>query len=161
MKVFKFILILIILRNYWNDLEERFEEEVVSETIYDKYISFRPIKFNGALSYSFGQTYDDCRFLVDSDIYNNKIGFHLYSNMSSAHTYFATTIFYERRINRNFSSKFTYTIDPYSFTNIGLVLSTQFGAFNMYILADNLLNLNNLYNSKNASIQLGFNFIFN
>ena len=147
--------------NYWNDLEEEFEEDVVSETIYDKYISFRPIKFNGALSYSFGQTYDNCRFLVDSDIYNNKMGLHLYSNMSAAHTYFATTLFYERRINVNFSSKFTYTIDPYSFTNIGLGLSTQFGAFNMYILADNLLNLNNLYNAKNASFQLGFNFIFN
>ena len=147
--------------NYWNDLEERFEEEVVSETIYDKYVSFRPIKFNGALSHSFGQTFDDCRFLVDSEIYNNKIGFHLYSNMSAAHTYFATTIFYERRFNAGFSSKITYTIDPYSFTNLGLGISTQFGAFNMYMLADNLLNLNNLYNAKNASVQLGFNFIFN
>ena len=147
--------------DYWSDLEDDFEEEVVSETIYDKYVSFRPIKFNGALSYSFGQTFDDCRFLVDSEIYNNKIGFHLYSNMSAAHTYFATTIFYERRFNASFSSKFTYTIDPYSFTNVGLGLSTQFGAFNMYILADNLLNLNNLYNAKNTSFQLGFNFIFN
>ena len=81
--------------------------------------------------------------------------------MSAAHTYFATTIFYERRFNAGFSSKITYTIDPYLFTNLGLGISTQFGAFNMYMLADNLLNLNNLYNAKNASIQLGFNFIFN
>ena len=146
--------------DYWNDLEEEFEEDVVSETIYDKYLSLGPIKFNGALSYSFGKTYDDCRFLMDSDIYNNKIGFHLYANMSGAHTYLATTLFYERRINGNFSSKITYTIDPYIYTNIGLGLSTQFGAFNMYILADNLLNLNNMYNAKSASFQLGFNFIF-
>ncbi len=147
--------------DYWSDLEEEFKDDVVSETVYDKYISFRPIKFNGALSYSFGQTFDDCRFLVDSDIYNNKIGFHIYSNLSAAHTYTAATIFYERRINANFSSKITYTLDPYSFTNVGLGLSTQLGAFNMYILADNLLNLNNLYNAKNASVQVGFNFIFN
>jgi hypothetical protein len=147
--------------DYWNDLEERFEEEVVTETIYDNYISFRPIKFNGALSYSFGQTYDDCRFLIDSDIFNNKVGFHLYSNISTAHTYLAASIFYERRFNAGFSSKITYTIDPYSFTNLGFGLSTQLGAFNMYILADNLLNLNNFYHAKSASMQMGFNFIFN
>lgn len=147
--------------DYWSDLKEDFDQQVISETLYDKYISFRPIKLNGALSYSFGQTFDDCRFLVDADIYNNKIGFHLFSQLSAAHTFVAASIFYERRIHTGLSSKITYTMDPYSFTNIGLGLSTQLGAFNMYILADNLLNLNNIYNAKSASLQFGFNFIFN
>lgn len=147
--------------NYWNDLIEEFEEKVVSETLFNKYISFRPVKLNGALSYSFGQTFDDCRFLVNSELYTNKIGFHLYSNISPAHSYFATTLFYERRINNYFQTKITYTMDPYSFTNIGLGLSTQLGAFNIYATADNLLNINNLYDAKSVILQVGFNVIFN
>jgi hypothetical protein len=35
--------------------------------------------------------------------------------------------------------KATYTVDSYSYTNIGLGLSTNIGKFNMYVLADNLL----------------------
>lgn len=147
--------------NYWNDLVEEFEEKIVSETLFKKYISFRPVKLNGALSYSFGQTFDDCRFLVNSELYTNKIGFHLYSNISPAHSYFATTLFYERRFNNYFQTKITYTMDPYSFTNIGLGLSTQLGSFNIYATADNLLNLNNLYNAKSVIVQVGFNVIFN
>jgi hypothetical protein len=34
--------------------------------------------------------------------------------------------------------KATYTVDSYSYTNIGLGLSTNIGKFNMYVL-DNLL----------------------
>ncbi len=147
--------------NYWDDLQEEFEEDVVSETLSKKYISFRPVKLNGALSYSFGQTFDNCRFLMYSGKYTNKMGFHLFSTVSDAHTYFATSLFYERRFGKYFNTKITYTVDPYSFTNIGLGLSAQMGFFNIYVMADNLLNLNNLYDAKNASFQVGFNVIFN
>ena len=130
------------------------------DTVYKSYISFRPVKLNGAASYSFGQKYDDCRFLIDQGLYVNKMGFQLFSTIGAVHSYLAATLFYERRFSEYFQTKITYTADPYSFTNIGLGLSTQIGIFNAYFTADNLLSLGNIYDMKSASFQLGINFIF-
>jgi hypothetical protein len=47
--------------------------------------------------------------------------------------------YYRRSVLRNLEMKATYIIS-YSYTNIGLGLSTNIGKFNMYVLADNLLN---------------------
>ncbi len=64
-------------------------------------------------------------------------------------------------INSNVQAKITYTVDSYSFKNIGLGISTKLGAFNSYLLVDNLLNFSNLYSARSASVQAGINFIFN
>lgn len=146
--------------NYWNDLKDEFDNSIELDTVYKSYISFRPVKLNGAASYSFGQKYDDCRFLIDQGLYVNKMGFQLFSTIGAVHPYLAATLFYERRFSEYFQTKITYTADPYSFTNIGLGLSTQIGIFNAYFTADNLLSLGNIYDMKSASFQLGINFIF-
>ena len=145
--------------DYWNDLKDEFDKSIVSETLYKSYVALRPVKLNGSVSYSFGQQYDACRFLIDPQTYLNKIGFQLYSTLSAVHSYMAATVFYERRMGKYLQTKITYTADPYSFTNIGLGLSTQLGIFNAYFTADNLLSLSNMYNAKSANFQLGLNFI--
>ena len=146
-------------QNYWNDLKDEFDDSIVLDTLYKSYLALRPIKLNASISYSYGQKYDDCRFLIDPNTYLNKVGFQFYSNVSAVHSYMAATLFYERRLGKHLQTKITYTADPYSFSNIGVGLSTQLGIFNTYFVADNLLSLNNLYNAKSASFQLGINFI--
>jgi hypothetical protein len=146
--------------DYWRDLEERFDEEIVLDTITASYISTRPLKLNAAVNYTFGRKLDGCRFDLRPGLYSNKIGMQLYSLVGSVHSYLAATLFFERWFNKHFQAKVSYTVDPYSFTNLGLGVSTQFGPLNFYILADNLLNLNNLYATKNASFHIGMNFIF-
>ena len=93
-------------------------------------------------------------------LYSNKVGFQLYSTVGSVHSYLAATLFFERWFSKYFQAKVTYTVDPYSFSNLGAGLSTQLGSVNIYLLADNLLYLNNIYAAKSANIQLGVNFIF-
>jgi len=144
---------------YWNDLKDEFDERIVLDTLYTSYIAMRPVKLNGAVSYSFGQKYDDCRFLIDPQLYLNKVGFQFYSTVGAVHSYMAATLFYERRLGKHLQTKITYTADPYSFSNVGFGLSTQLGVFNAYVIADNLLSLNNLYAAKSTSFQLGLNFI--
>jgi len=144
---------------YWNDLKDEFDERIVLDTLYTSYIAMRPVKLNGAVSYSFGQKYDDCRFLIDPQLYLNKVGFQFYSTVGAVHSYMAATLFYERRLGKHLQTKITYTADPYSFSNVGFGLSTQLGVFNAYVIADNLLSLNNLYAAKSTSFQLGVNFI--
>ncbi len=146
--------------DYWTDLKEEFDNSIVLDTLYKSYISFRPVKLHGSVSYAFGQKYDDCRFLIGPDLYVNKIGFQWFSTVGVVHSFMAGTLFYERWINKYLQTKLTYTVDPYSFSNVGLGLSTTIGMFNMYFAADNLLSLNNIYDAKSASFQLGINFIF-
>jgi len=144
--------------DYWNDLKAEFDNSIVSDTLYKSYVLLRPVKLNGSISYSFGQSYNDCRFLINPNTYINKIGFHLYSTVGAVHSYLAATLFYERRLSKYLQTKITYTADPYSNSNVGLGIATQLGIFNAYFMADNLLSLNNLYNAKSASFQLGINF---
>jgi hypothetical protein len=56
--------------------------------------------------------------------------------------------------------KATYTIDSYSFKNIGLGLSSNFGPVNFYILADNLLEYRDVAKANSLSFQFGLNIIF-
>lgn len=90
----------------------------------------------------------------------NGVGLQIYANASGVHTYLAPTLFYERKFGSFLQAKITYTVDSYSYKNVGFGIATQIGAFNMYLLADNLLHLNNVYEAKNASIQFGMNLVF-
>jgi hypothetical protein len=146
--------------HYWDNLVDEFEDSIVIDTIYSNYISTRPLKINGAVNYSFGKKLDGCRFDLRPGLFSNKFGLQVYSTLGSVHSYVAATLFYERWFNKHFQAKFTYTVDSFSFSNLGVGVSTQFAPFNLYILADNLLYLNNIYAAKSASIQIGINFIF-
>ena len=146
--------------DYWIDLEDRFNEELVLDTITSKYISTRPLKLNAAVNYAFGKKLDNCRFDKRPGLYSNKVGVQLFSNVGAVHTYLSATLFFERWFSKNFQAKITYTADPYSFKNLGMGIATQLGPVNLYVLADNLLNLNNLYAAKSVNIQVGLNFIF-
>ncbi|MFD1293545.1 DUF5723 family protein [Lutibacter holmesii] len=146
--------------DYWNDLKDRFEEEVQIDTLYSNYIATRPLKLNGSLYYSFGREFDDCRFELRPDKYVNKVGLQLFSRLGSVHSYVAATLFYERRFSKLLQAKISYTADPFSFSNLGVGVSTQLGPLNLYVVADNLLYLNNLYSAKSISMQAGLNFIF-
>ena len=72
----------------------------------------------------------------------------------------ALTGFYRRNILKNVQMKATYTLDTFSYTNIGLGLSGNIGKFNVYLLADNLLEYRDLAKANSLSFQFGFNFIF-
>jgi len=48
-------------------------------------------------------------------------------------------------------------VDAFSKDNVGLAIVGDFGKFNMYIAADNLLRYGNLAKAKSVSLQFGFN----
>ena len=71
----------------------------------------------------------------------------------------ALTGFYQRNLGRTLSLRTTYTVDKYSWTNVGLGINLQAGPVNFYVLADNILDYANLADSPYASLQFGFNII--
>jgi len=72
----------------------------------------------------------------------------------------ALTAFFYKRLFDGLRAKATYTVDSFSYKNIGLGVSTHFKNVNFYILADNLLEFKNLAKAQSVSLQFGFNYIF-
>lgn len=148
--------------NYWDLINQRFKRDLPTTENQNAYISWRPTKINAALKYSFGNKrgrvcYDD----VYKDFYDNAIGFQLFSVFRPLSPQFALTGFYEKTITKKLHAKFTYTIDTFSYSNVGAGLSIQIGTVNVYALVDNILSYNNLSASNHLSLQTGFNLIFN
>lgn len=146
---------------YYDDLGDELEQKM--DTLNTGYIQFRPVKINVGLSYGFGRFIPsgacDCLNMDNNTMHLQSLGLQFYSIFRPKGPQMAGTLFYYRRITEAFSAKATYTVDPYSFYNVGLGLSANIGTFNFYVAADNLLAYANLANAKSVSLQLGFNLI--
>jgi hypothetical protein len=146
---------------YWNEVADNFEDLFEVDSTTAKYTTWRPLKLNAALRYAFGKKVSkDCDCLVDDIGYVNEIGAQLFAVNRPKQPQLALTAYYYRRIFNGFRLKASYTIDSFSYTNVGLGVSTHFGPVNFYILADNLLEYQNLAKAQSASLQFGLNLVF-
>ncbi|MDP2685817.1 MAG: DUF5723 family protein [Aequorivita sp.] len=148
---------------YYDDLEDEIEREIPIDTLNNSYTQFRPVKLNAALSYGFGRFNAsgdcDCLNMGGGMQHKNNVGLQFYSIFRPKGPQMAGTFFYHRRVTDYLSAKATYTVDSYSFSNVGLGVSADIGKVNFYIAADNLIKYSNLAKAKSVSLQLGFNII--
>lgn len=148
--------------DFWSNIEEDFEDLFTVDTISTNYTTLRPIKLNASLNYAFGkETTEECHCVKSDGDYLNSVGVQLYAVNRPKQPQLALTAYYYRRLFNILSAKATYTIDSYSFTNLGFGLSANIANANFYIMADNLLQYRNVYDAQSLSLQLGFNYIFN
>lgn len=148
--------------NSWQEIDRRFKRDLPTTENLEAYTSLRPTKINAALKYKFGERrskicYDDSY----KDFFTDAIGLQLFSVVRPLGPQLALTGFYEKSLTKKIHTKFTYTIDDFSTTNLGAGLSAQIGKFNIYTMLDNILSYKNLSSSNRVSLQLGFNLIFN
>ncbi|QTD36957.1 hypothetical protein JL193_12585 [Polaribacter batillariae] len=149
-------------RDYWQELNEDFREQLPTIENNDSYISWRPAKLNAALKYSFGEKRSKyCYDNTYKDFYTDAVGAQLYSVFRPLSQQFALTGFYQKSFNKNLHAKVTYTIDDYSAYNIGFGLSAQIWKINFYGIFDNIIQYQDLSSANSASFQLGVNLIFN
>jgi len=147
--------------DYWNNYRQDFEEAFEDSENSESYIKMRPLKFNAGLHYSFGEKRDlSCNYASGSKQYLNKLSGHFFALMSDVHTRIAGTIAYERWFSKHFQLKVSYTGDSFSYTNIGLGGATQLGPVQFYLLANNMLHIDNLYDAQALTLQLGINLNF-
>ncbi|WP_282041138.1 DUF5723 family protein [Winogradskyella flava] len=147
--------------DYWNEVADNFEDIFELDTTVTKYTTWRPLKFNAAVRYAFGKkTSKECNCMADDVGYLNSVGAQLYVINRPRAPQLALTAYYYRRIFEGLRVKATYTIDPFSYYNVGLGISTQLGALHMYLMADNLLDYQNLAKAQSASLQFGLNLVF-
>ena len=149
-------------QDYWDKVENDFDDlfEITNTTT--SYTKWRPIKFNSSISYNFGRkTVKECNCLDKSDpTFQNRVGAHLFVMKRPNHFQWAFSAFYYRKLLKGLQLKATYTVDTYSFKNVGLGVSTALGPVQFYVMADNLLDYQNIAKSQSVSLQLGFNYIF-
>lgn len=144
----------------WEDLRGEIQENTSFEERPESYISLRPIKVNAALKYSFGKLKN--RLCYDNSYkkeYANAFGAQFFSVFRPRGPQMALTGFYERMLTRNFKTKITYTIDSYTFSNIGIGASTRIGKVNFYGTIGNLIQLADLSKSNHFIAQMGINII--
>ncbi len=145
-----------------NDILDEFNEAIPLDTLHTKYTTWRPLKFNSSIQYSFGDgRSSDCNCTGENEKkYTNSVGAQLFAMSAPRTPLMALTAFYRRQIFDSLEMKATYTVDSFSAKNIGLGLSTTLGKVNFYILADNLLEYKDISKANSLSFQLGFNIIF-
>lgn len=140
---------------------DEFNDAIPLETLNEKYTTWRPVKFNSSIQYSFGDGRNsDCNCQGNEIIYTNSVGAQLFVMSAPRTPLMALTAYYRRKIFDSLEIKATYTVDSFSTKNIGLGLSTTLGKVNFYVLADNLLEYRDISKANGLSFQLGFNIIF-
>ncbi|TDE43833.1 hypothetical protein E0I26_09420 [Flavobacterium rhamnosiphilum] len=142
---------------------QEFKDAIPLDTLYADYTTWRPTKFNTSIQFSFEEEVsEDCNCLnYDPEtIYKSAVGAQLFVMSTPRTPLVAFTTYYRRKIFNSLQMKATYTIDSYSYKNIGLGLSSMFGPVNFYVLADNLLEYKDVTKANSLSFQLGLNVIF-
>lgn len=147
---------------YYDDLEAELEREIPIDTLHTAYVQARPLKANAGLLYRFGKVAKgsrecDCLNQGGAVEREQSAGLQFYAITRPKGMQLAGTLFYYRRLFEFLSLKGTYTIDPFSFSNIGLGVVGDLGRFNFYLAMDNILHYGNLAKAKSVSLQLGFN----
>ena len=152
----------------WQELVDEIEALIPFEENTKSYITYRPTQLYGSLRYNWGvpnTAVEDCDCDISGNLktnrfqYKNGVGGQLHIINRPRGPQAALTAFYLRRLGSIFSLKTTYTVDKFSFSNVGLGINIQAGPVNFYATANNLLSYSNLADSNYASFQIGLNIL--
>lgn len=148
--------------DYWSVIEEEFRASIPSEENQNTYSVARPIKFNTAISHNWGRSRKNknCHDTSYNTYFDNAIGGHVFAVIRPTGPKFAVTGFYEKRLFEVLKARVTYTVDDFSYSNIGLGLSAKMGVVNVYGIFDNLLHISDIASANASALQVGVNLIF-
>ena len=146
--------------DYWQQLENDFKANVPTEETENAYTSWRPMKINAALKYSFGEKRSKfCYTKTHKQYYYNSIGFQVHTIMRPLKPQFSFTSFYEKSLSKKIHTKFTHTINDYSAAIFGFATSLQVGKLNIFGVLDNILAVTDVASANNISLNFGFNIV--
>lgn len=149
--------------NYWDEWEDHLDRNLEDKTLHNSYITWRPVKVNASVDFGFHENTEpcNCHKPMGRRRYYNHLGAHVFAMKRPRGVNYATTIYFDKTFSENFRTKISYTVDSFSFSNIGFLISARLYDFNVYLAADNLLDYVNLARANNASLQFGMQMIFN
>jgi len=146
--------------DYWQQLEQDIDARIPTEETEDAYTSWRPMKLNAALKYSFGERRNKfCYSKTHKQYYYNSIGFQVHTIMRPLKPQFSFTSFYEKSLSKKIHTKFTHTINDYSSAIFGFATTLQVGKLNIFGVLDNILAVTDVASANNISLNFGFNIV--
>lgn len=149
-------------RDYWQELDDRFNENVDISENEDAYISFVPLRLNAALRYSFGEVRPkECYASTRKKYHYNAIGFQVHTVSRPTSSLISFTSFFENSFSDNFHIKLTHTFNKYSNTLLGAALAFQWRTLNFVGSINNLTKARSLETANTLSLNLGLNFVIN
>lgn len=147
-------------RDYWGEIQSDFDERVVIDEDQNPYTSFRPLRLNAALRYSFGEVRPmECFTATRKKYHTNAIGFQLHSIIRPLTSQLALTSFFENSFSRNLHVKLTHTINNYSNAIFGGALAFQWRTLSFVGSVDNVSKARNLETANSIALNLGINFV--
>ena len=148
---------------YWDDWEDHLDENLQDETLYESYMTWRPVKLNASIDFGFNEDTEPCNCYRPTGRreYLHHLSVQWFAVKRPRGFIQAATLAFDKKFSDKYAGKVTYTIDSYSFANVGLLFSTNFKNFNLYLAADNILRYAHIAKAHNASLQFGFQFILN
>lgn len=147
---------------YYEDLIDDFEENVpYSNTTGISYTTFRPVKFYSSIEYRFGEPKVLNCIDPDDNEYRFRTGLTVFAINRPRLPQASVTGYFDAKLLDFLHTKLTYTVDPFTATNLGFLVSAQIAKFNVYLAADNMLGYENLAQSKALNVQMGLQFIIN
>lgn len=149
------------VNDYYNNISDDLKDLFDVDSTTTAYTTWRPIKLNSAIKYAFGKRYGkECDCNTNNEGYINAVGAQLFAINRPKQPQFALTAFYYRKVAKGLNAKVTYTIDSFSYTNIGIGVSSNLGPINIYLMGDNLINYSNLARARSLFLQFGINYVF-
>lgn len=156
--------------DYWRRKFKRYHRNqlIPLDTLTSSYVHTRSPKVNGSIKKtkwrrSKGNPSAFRNVSCDEDqsavMLSSSYGLQVYNEFRPRASLWAVTAFYTRELTPYLNTKFTYTVDRFSSTNLGFGLSTRIKQFNLFATADNLVALFNIRNSNYQSFQVGMNLI--
>jgi len=146
--------------DYWQQLEDDFEQNIPTTDVSDPYTSWRPTKINAALKYSFGDIRTKaCYTETYKKYYFTAIGAQINTVMRPRGPQMALTSFFETSITPKLHTRATYTINDFSATIFGGGLTFQWGNVNVFGVVDNMLGARDLLSANNISFNFGVNMV--
>lgn len=148
--------------NLLSDLANDFKSKIETQEKGDAYTSARPVKFNSSIKHSWGKyrSEQNCYDISYKNYYNNSAGFQIHSVWYPMGIKAGITGFYEYKFNEIVYSKITYTVDNYSFTNIGIGVSAKIGAVSIYGVVDNVTGVFDIADSYTGAVLMGVSLAF-
>jgi len=147
--------------DYWKDIKEDFKGEIKNTKSTDAYMSYRPVTLYTSLKYSAGSLKkQNCdNFLHPKTSFSDFFGLIGYAQYRPLKIHLGASAYYEKKWSKYISTRLNYTVDNYSYSGIGAGMVANLGAFQVYLMTDNIIGLTDLAKTKKLSFQLGLNII--
>jgi hypothetical protein len=147
-------------RDYWQELEDDFDQNIPTTDNPDPYTSWRPTRINAAVKYSFGDIRTkECYTETYKRYYFTSIGALINTVMRPRGPQTSLTGFFDTSITPKFHTRATYTINEFSSTIFGGGFTFQWGKVNVFGTMDNVLGARDLLSANNISFNFGINMV--